>query len=116
LGLLEDGDDLAVGETGCLHGTSSEKGTRKFHFWRQLTCGGITQERKLYDNPRYLGALREVCEKYQWGVQFDKDGLIIPTKETAAVIMKLLLDQRLISEITAIMYDVPNGHRVDAVE
>ncbi|MGD6596247.1 hypothetical protein VWZ13_22750, partial [Xanthomonas citri pv. citri] len=42
LGLLEDGDDLAVGETGCLHGTSSEKGTRKFHFWRQLTCGGIT--------------------------------------------------------------------------
>ncbi|MBO9908601.1 hypothetical protein, partial [Xanthomonas phaseoli] len=21
---------------------SSEKGTRKFHFWRQLTCGGIT--------------------------------------------------------------------------
>ncbi|CEG17985.1 hypothetical protein [Xanthomonas citri] len=49
-------------------------------------------------------------------MQFDKDGLIIPTKETAAVIMKLLLDQRLISEITAIMYDVPNGHRVDAVE
>ncbi|WP_204368354.1 hypothetical protein, partial [Xanthomonas phaseoli] len=44
LGLLEDGDDLAVGETGCLHGTSSEKGTRKFHFWRQLTCGGITQQ------------------------------------------------------------------------
>ncbi|WP_221197763.1 hypothetical protein, partial [Xanthomonas cannabis] len=31
-----------VGEAGCLHGTSSEKGTRKFHFWRQLTCGGIT--------------------------------------------------------------------------
>ncbi|CEH75679.1 hypothetical protein XACLH37_2080002 [Xanthomonas citri pv. citri] len=26
------------------------------------------------------------------------------------------MDQRLISEITAIMYDVPNGHRVDAVE
>ncbi|ATS75066.1 Kiwa anti-phage protein KwaB-like domain-containing protein [Xanthomonas citri] len=76
----------------------------------------VIQERKLYDNPKYLGALREVCEKYQWGVQFDKDGLIIPTKETAAVIMKLLLDQRLISEITAIMYDVPNGHRVDAVE
>ncbi|MBO9965988.1 hypothetical protein J7361_04430, partial [Xanthomonas phaseoli pv. dieffenbachiae] len=31
------------GEAGCLHGTSSEKGTRKFHFWRQLTCGGITE-------------------------------------------------------------------------
>src|SRR6185312_8620724 len=23
-------------------GTSSGKRTRKFHFWRQLTCGGIT--------------------------------------------------------------------------
>ncbi|MBO9842905.1 hypothetical protein J7436_20845, partial [Xanthomonas phaseoli pv. dieffenbachiae] len=40
----DDGTDLAVGEAGCLHGTSSEKGTRKFHFWRQLTCGGITPE------------------------------------------------------------------------
>lgn len=42
LGLFEHGDDLAVGEAGCLHGTYSEKGKRKFHFWRQLTCGGIT--------------------------------------------------------------------------
>ncbi|WP_217492858.1 hypothetical protein, partial [Xanthomonas arboricola] len=35
-------DDLAVGEAGCLHGTSSEKDTRKFHFWRLLLRGGIT--------------------------------------------------------------------------
>src|SRR5690606_38121515 len=38
----EHGDDLAVGEAGLLHGTSSGNRTRKFHFWRQLTCGGIT--------------------------------------------------------------------------
>src|SRR5690606_6482755 len=43
LRLLEHGDDPAVCETGLLHGTSSGKGTRKFHFWRQLTCGGITE-------------------------------------------------------------------------
>ena len=50
LGLLEHGDDLAVGEAGLLHGTSSEKGTRKFHFWRQLMGGGITiRARMLYD-------------------------------------------------------------------
>ncbi|MFZ5657062.1 MAG: hypothetical protein ACOY37_08420, partial [Pseudomonadota bacterium] len=42
LGLLEHSNDLAVGETGLLHGTSSGKRTRKFHFWRQLTGGGIT--------------------------------------------------------------------------
>ncbi|RXE05725.1 DUF4868 domain-containing protein, partial [Xanthomonas perforans] len=43
-------------------------------------------------------------------------GRSIPTEETARVIMTLLLDQRLISEITAIMYDVPGGHRVDAAQ
>ena len=41
LGLLEYGDDLAICETGFLHGTSSGKSKRKFHFWRQLTCGGL---------------------------------------------------------------------------
>ncbi|WP_228737279.1 helix-turn-helix transcriptional regulator, partial [Xanthomonas euvesicatoria] len=35
-------DDLAVGKAGLLHGTSSGKGTRKFHFWRLLMGGGIT--------------------------------------------------------------------------
>ncbi|MBD4731360.1 hypothetical protein VWT53_11230, partial [Xanthomonas citri pv. citri] len=43
LGLLEHGDDLAVGKAGLLHGTSSGKGTRKFHFWRLLMGGGITE-------------------------------------------------------------------------
>lgn len=43
LGLLEYGDDLAVGEAGCLHKTSSEKEMRKFHFWRLLLRGGITR-------------------------------------------------------------------------
>uniref|UniRef100_UPI001EE68B04 hypothetical protein n=1 Tax=Xanthomonas phaseoli TaxID=1985254 RepID=UPI001EE68B04 len=40
--LLEHGDDLAVGKAGLLHGTSSRKDTRKFHFWRLLMGGGIT--------------------------------------------------------------------------
>ncbi|MEP9677175.1 hypothetical protein QYF96_21315, partial [Xanthomonas euvesicatoria] len=51
LGLLEHGDDLAVGKAGLLHGTSSGKGTRKFHFWRLLMGGGITsleQKRLVY--------------------------------------------------------------------
>ncbi|MGN3935195.1 Kiwa anti-phage protein KwaB-like domain-containing protein [Xanthomonas citri pv. mangiferaeindicae] len=76
----------------------------------------VIQERRLYENPKYLGTLREVCERHNWGIQFDAEGLIIPTEETARVIMTLLLDQRLISEITAIMYDVPGGHRVDAAQ
>ncbi|WP_237713692.1 hypothetical protein, partial [Xanthomonas phaseoli] len=31
-----------VGKAGLLHGTSSRKDTRKFHFWRLLMGGGIT--------------------------------------------------------------------------
>uniref|UniRef100_UPI001EE65668 hypothetical protein n=1 Tax=Xanthomonas phaseoli TaxID=1985254 RepID=UPI001EE65668 len=46
--LLEHGDDLAVGKAGLLHGTSSRKDTRKFHFWRLLMGGGITVELGLY--------------------------------------------------------------------
>ncbi|MCW0395382.1 hypothetical protein NB696_001145 [Xanthomonas sacchari] len=76
----------------------------------------VIQERRLYENPEYLGALREVCERRNWGIQFDPQGRIIPTEETVKVIIKLLLEQRLISEITDIMYDVPSGDRVDAVQ
>jgi hypothetical protein len=73
----------------------------------------VIQDKGLYADPNYLGALRAVCAKYAWGVQFDGAGLIVPTKDTAAIIMKLLLDQRLVSEITQIMYDVPDGVRVN---
>ncbi|WP_217491936.1 hypothetical protein, partial [Xanthomonas euvesicatoria] len=38
---------LAVGKAGLLHGTSSGKGTRKFHFWRLLIGGGITEAASL---------------------------------------------------------------------
>ncbi|MGD6596278.1 hypothetical protein VWZ13_22925 [Xanthomonas citri pv. citri] len=51
MGLLEHGDDLAVGKAGLLHGTSSGKGTRKFHFWRLLMGGGITEIPTMKDPP-----------------------------------------------------------------
>lgn len=69
----------------------------------------VIQEKGFYNDPAYLGALKTVCDKHQWGIGFDASGRIVPTAETAAVIMKLLLDQRLVSEITEIMYDVPDG-------
>lgn len=69
----------------------------------------VIQQKAFYNDPAYLGALKTVCEKRNFGIGFDAAGRIIPTAETAAVIMKLLLDQRLVSEITQIMYDVPDG-------
>lgn len=44
LGLLEYGDDLAVGETDVFMEPPRGKGTRKYHFWRQLICGGLPDE------------------------------------------------------------------------
>ena len=57
LGLLEHGQDLPVGESGLFHGASSEKTTRKFHFWRQLTGGGITMLKEGREIARQSGAL-----------------------------------------------------------
>ncbi|WP_207104454.1 hypothetical protein, partial [Xanthomonas citri] len=51
------GDDLAVGKAGLLHGTSSGKGTRKFHFWRLLMRGGIT-------HLQHAGALQNTCNTF----------------------------------------------------
>jgi hypothetical protein len=75
----------------------------------QLRRMAVIQDKSLFTNPGYLAALKTVCDKYGWGIGFDPAGRIIPTADTAAVIMRLLLDQRLISEITNIMYDVPDG-------
>ncbi|HDS1586453.1 TPA: DUF4868 domain-containing protein [Stenotrophomonas maltophilia] len=69
----------------------------------------VIQEKSLYSDPKYLKALKAVATKRKWGVTFDKAGRIIPTAATAKVIITLLLDHRLVSEITDIMYDVPDG-------
>ncbi len=80
-------------------------GTNGTHLRRMA----VIQDRALFANPDYLVALRQVCEKRKWPIQFNPAGRIIPTPDTAGIIMKLLLDHRLISEITQIMYDVPDG-------
>jgi len=80
-------------------------GTNGTHLRRMA----VIQDRALFANPDYLVALRQVCEKRKWPIQFNTAGRIIPTPDTAGIIMKLLLDHRLISEITQIMYDVPDG-------
>ncbi|MEP9435263.1 hypothetical protein, partial [Xanthomonas euvesicatoria] len=84
LGLLEHGDDLAVGKAGLLHGTSSGKGTRKFHFWRLLIGGGITgaaklqqlpeqqQEQPLEDQWEQLPAQLQVLPQMQLGTKLGR--------------------------------------------
>ncbi|WP_233842835.1 Kiwa anti-phage protein KwaB-like domain-containing protein [Dyella sp. 2HG41-7] len=83
-------------------------GTNSTHLRRMA----VIQEKCLYAQPGFMDAVQQVNTKRQWGIQFDAHNRIIPTANTASLIMKILLDQRLLSEITQIMYDVPEGIRV----
>lgn len=80
-------------------------GTNSTHLRRMA----VIHEKNLYANAGFMTAVQQVNAKRQWGIQFDGNNRIIPTAETAALILKILLDQRLLSEITQIMYDVPDG-------
>lgn len=76
----------------------------------QLRRMAVIQEKNLYANPGFMAALRQVNAKRGWGINFDPEtNQIVPSLDTAATILKVLLDQRLLSEITDIMYDVPDG-------
>ncbi|MFW9438940.1 Kiwa anti-phage protein KwaB-like domain-containing protein [Xanthomonas euvesicatoria] len=83
-------------------------GTNAIHLRRMA----VIQEKALYADAAFISALKTVAQKYSWAIQFDSSNKIIPTPDTAALIMKLLLDQRLVSEVTHIMYDVPDAVRV----
>ncbi|RCS28774.1 DUF4868 domain-containing protein [Rhodanobacter denitrificans] len=85
-------------------------GTNSTHLRRMA----VVQEKSLYANPGFIAAVQQVNANRNWGIVFDASNRIVPTPETAAVILKILLDQRLLSEITQIMYDVPDGVPVHA--
>jgi hypothetical protein len=80
-------------------------GTNTTHLRRMA----VVKEKSLYANPGFIAAVQQVSANRQWGILFDENNRIVPTPETAATILKILLDQRLLSEITQIMYDVPDG-------
>lgn len=80
-------------------------GTNSMHLRRMA----VIQEKHLYQNAGFMAAVQQVNAARNWGIQFDGNNRIVPTPETAALILKILLDQRLLSEITQIMYDVPDG-------
>ena len=67
------------------------------------------KEKNLYSRPGFIAAVQQVNETRNLGIIFDAQNRIVPTPETARLILKILLDQRLLSEITEIMYDVPDG-------
>jgi hypothetical protein len=76
----------------------------------QLRRMGVIEEKSVYSNPGFISALMIVNATRGWGLNFDTaNNTIIPCADTTSIILQVLLDHRLISEITENIYDVPDA-------
>ncbi len=59
-----------------------------------------------YKDQRFMANVQTVNQARNWGLIFDANGKIVPTEDTAKIIITILLDHRLLSELTSAIYDV----------
>lgn len=79
----------------------------------QLRRMARIEERDLFNRPGFLAAVQEVSRRRNWGLNFDgATGRLIPCDQTARTILQILLDHRLLSEVTDVIYDVPDATQV----
>ena len=75
----------------------------------QLRRITVIQTKALYLRPDFPQKLQEVNLSRNFGLNFDDNGKLIVCANTAKTVMQVLLDHRLLSEITEIIYDVPDA-------
>ncbi|MGO3586361.1 MAG: DUF4868 domain-containing protein [Serratia liquefaciens] len=79
----------------------------------QLRRMARVEERALYLSPQFLTAVQSVNNLRAWGLNFEpQTGKIIPCDQTVKTIIQVLLDHRLLSEVTNLIYDVPDATQV----
>lgn len=78
----------------------------------QLRRMATVEQKALYAQPSFLPNLRRVCTSRNWEINFGPDDKIVPCEQTAKAIVQVLLDHRLISEVTNNMYDVPDATQI----
>ncbi len=79
----------------------------------QLRRMATIEQKALYSQPNFIAKLKAVNTQRNWGINFDPmTGRIIPCNQTTKVIMQVLLDHRLLSEVTDYTYDVPDAVKV----
>lgn len=79
----------------------------------QLRRMARIQERSLFTRPGFLAAVQAVSERRGWGLNFDPaTNRLVPCDQTVRTIMQVLLDHRLLSEVTDLIYDVPDATEV----
>ncbi|UZM12446.1 DUF4868 domain-containing protein [Pseudomonas kielensis] len=79
----------------------------------QLRRMATIEQKSLYSNPGFMVSLQDVNALRGWGVNFDQaNGKIIVCRATAPTILQVLLDHRLMSEVTSNIYDVPDAIQI----
>lgn len=76
----------------------------------QLRRMAVVEQKALYAKPNFLASLQAVSNARGWGLNFDPNSnRLIPCEQTARTILQVLLDHRLLSEVTQNIYDVPDA-------
>lgn len=79
----------------------------------QLRRMAVVEQKSLYAHPDFLPVLRTVSMTRGWGLNFDAStNQLIPCINTVKIILQVLLDHRLLSEVTQNMYDVPDATQI----
>lgn len=78
----------------------------------QLRRMTVIQQKALYRAPGFSDRVKLVSETRNWGINFDQGGKIAVCQNTAKVVIQVLLDHRLLSEVTETIYDVPDAEAV----
>lgn len=67
------------------------------------------EQKGIYTNPNFLVNLQRVSDRRNWMLNFEPETTrIIPCEQTTRTILQVLLDHRLLSEVTENIYDVPD--------
>jgi hypothetical protein len=84
-------------------------GSNSIHLRRMATV----EQKGLYGQPNFLANLKRVSDSRNWGLNFDQvTSKIIACDQTARTILQVLLDHRLMSEVTENIYDVPDATQI----
>jgi Domain of unknown function (DUF4868) len=79
----------------------------------QLRRMAAVEQKGLYGRPNFLENLQRVSVTRNWGINFDPaTNKIIACDQTARTILQVLLDHRLMSEVTDNIYDVPDAVQI----
>jgi hypothetical protein len=84
-------------------------GNNSTHLRRMATV----EQKGIYGQPNFLVNLKRVSNKRSWGINFDPvTNRIIACDQTAKAVLQVLLDHRLMSEVTDNVYDVPDAVQI----